>query len=73
MIVLRVQGEDQFGSMLGGRGGVCAALLAVGYQQHKRGEWRKKRGNRKRTEISTRLPDPTNLYGSRIGWEPGRS
>jgi hypothetical protein len=27
-----------------------AVLLAAGYQQHKRGEWRRRRGNRKRTE-----------------------
>jgi hypothetical protein len=27
-----------------------AALLAAGYRQHKRGEWRKRRGNRKRAE-----------------------
>jgi hypothetical protein len=26
---------------------VRAALMAAGYQQHKRGEWRKRRGNRK--------------------------
>jgi hypothetical protein len=25
----------------------CAALMAAGFHQHKRGEWRKRRGNRK--------------------------
>ena len=27
-----------------------AALVAAGFRQHKRGEWRKRRGNRKRAE-----------------------
>lgn len=33
---------DELGDLV-----VRAALLAAGYRRHKRGEWRKKRGNRK--------------------------
>jgi len=46
-----------------------ATLVAAGFRQHKRGEWRKRRGNRKRVEHqrSDRPQGNTHVTGAGAG------